>query len=103
MPTTTADDGVCSAVRTLLLNLPENCHCYWWESSQLHKLLRRGGLPLLPLDPDGGHLIKCISNGYYDTAEHDKSLKGTGLLEPTRIRAISSDVGKYIWTFHNIS
>ena len=52
-------------------------------------------------DPDGGHLIKCISNGYYDTAEHDKSLKGAGLLEPTRIRAISSDVGKHIRTFHN--
>jgi hypothetical protein len=51
--------------------------------------------------PDIGHFIKCISNGLYSLKERDRTLGGTGLLEPCRICLISSDICKHLQKLHD--
>ena len=47
-----------------------------------------------------GHFIKSVSNALYELAEHDTILKGAGLLEGPRIRAMSSDLARHIREFN---
>jgi hypothetical protein len=51
--------------------------------------------------PDIGHFIKTVSNGLYTLGNNNNALKGVSLLEPSRIRAISSDVSKHLRTYNN--
>ena len=51
--------------------------------------------------PDSGHFIKCISNGLYELKRRDPTLGGSGLLEPTRIRAISGDIMRHLRSCHD--
>eukprot|EP00986_Skeletonema_menzelii_P015095 scaffold11045_cov138-Skeletonema_menzelii.AAC.1 len=46
--------------------------------------------------PDIGHFIKCISNGFFNLAGKDNTLKGAALLEASRIKAISTDITKIL-------
>ena len=50
--------------------------------------------------PDIGHFIKCISNGLYNIAKEDPTLKGRQLLEPSRIKAISGDIRRHLCWYH---
>ena len=50
--------------------------------------------------PDIGHFIKTVSNALYDLGEHDPNLKGSCLLEPARIRAMSSDLAMHFRDFN---
>jgi len=50
--------------------------------------------------PDIGHFVKTVSNAFYKLANEDSTIKGAGLLEPTRIRALSSDVSKHLRRYH---
>jgi hypothetical protein len=46
--------------------------------------------------PSIEHLMKCISNGFYTLADKNSTLKGAGLLQPARIKSITSDVNTVI-------
>ena len=43
-----ANAGDANAISLFLLNLPTSHQSYWWESTQLHNLLQRGGFPRVP-------------------------------------------------------
>ena len=51
--------------------------------------------------PDIGHFIKCISNGFYTFKMKNKQFGGVGLLDPSRIRSISSDVSRHLRSYSN--
>eukprot|EP00985_Skeletonema_marinoi_P018417 scaffold10289_cov75-Skeletonema_marinoi.AAC.1 len=46
--------------------------------------------------PDIGHFIKCISNALHSLASKHSDLRGVALLEPARIKSITSDVTKIL-------
>ena len=50
--------------------------------------------------PDIGHLIKCISNGFYTFKEKNKIYGGVNMLDVLRIKSISADVSRHIREFH---
>ena len=50
--------------------------------------------------PDIGHFIKTVSNGLYKLASEDPTLKGKDLLEPSRIKMISSDLAAHLRNYH---
>jgi hypothetical protein len=50
--------------------------------------------------PDFGHFIKCISGALYNLCEKDSSFKGVGLLDSSRIKAMSSDITHNIRNLH---
>ena len=52
--------------------------------------------------PSIEHLIKCISNNFFDLAKKDSSLCGRGLLEATRIKAICNDINNHVCELHNM-
>jgi hypothetical protein len=53
--------------------------------------------------PDIGHFIKTVSNGLYKAASDDPTLKGKDLLEPARIKMISSDLATHLRNYHDKS
>ena len=52
--------------------------------------------------PSIEHLIKFISNNFFELAKKDSSLRGCGLLEATCIKAISNDVNKHKLDLHDM-
>jgi len=50
--------------------------------------------------PDFGHFIKCISNAFFKVRETESTYRGVGLLESTRIKAISLDVSRLLHSLH---
>ncbi|KAL7547979.1 hypothetical protein ACHAWF_017085 [Thalassiosira exigua] len=46
--------------------------------------------------PDIGHFIKCISNAFFALATNNAELRGKSLLDASRIRAMCSDIVKYL-------
>ena len=46
--------------------------------------------------PDIGHFIKCVSNGFYKLKEKNKEFSGVGLLDVSRIKAVSADVSRHL-------
>ena len=51
MPTSSDDDGVCSAIRAgVLQHLPPTIQPFWLDLEMIHTILKRGGYPMLPFD-----------------------------------------------------
>jgi len=50
MPTSSDDDGVCSAIRRVLQHLPPTIQPFWLDLEMIHTILKRGGYPILPFD-----------------------------------------------------
>ena len=46
--------------------------------------------------PGIGHFIKCVSNGFYKLKEKNKEFSGVGLLDVSRIKAVSADVSRHL-------
>ena len=46
--------------------------------------------------PDIGHLVKCISNGFYTFKDKNKIYGGVNMLDVLRIKSISADVSRHI-------
>ena len=51
--------------------------------------------------PDIGHFIKTISNGFYKFKTAHKEYSGVGLLEPIRIKTISSDISRHLRNYRD--
>ena len=49
---------------------------------------------------DIGHLIKCISNGFYKFKTDNSEYGGKFVLNPLRIKAISADVSRHLCSFN---
>ena len=50
MPTSSDDDGVCSAIRGVLQHLPPTIQPFWLDLEMIHTILKQGGYPMLPFD-----------------------------------------------------
>ena len=50
--------------------------------------------------PDIGHFIKCISNAFYKFKTENKEYDGVGMLQPLRIKSMSSDISRHLRTYH---
>ena len=50
--------------------------------------------------PDIGHFIKCISNAFYKFKSENKAFDGVGMLQPLRIKSISSDISRHLRSYH---
>jgi sRNA-binding protein len=46
--------------------------------------------------PDIGHFVKTVSNALYNIRREDSTLRGKGLLDPPRIKAIAADLSREI-------
>ena len=52
--------------------------------------------------PNVGHFIKLISNGFYSFKENDREFYGVSLLDPIRIKCVSSDVSRNLNSCNNL-
>ena len=51
--------------------------------------------------PDIGHFIKCISNEFYKFKGLHKVYARTGMLEPLRIKSMTSDISKHLRKYNS--
>ena len=49
--------------------------------------------------PDLGHLIKCISNGFFKLKSTNTEFSGKKLLHPLRIKCMSSDISRFLRSY----
>ena len=58
---------------------------------------------IVELMPDIVHFIKCISNGSRSFKENNKEFSGVSILDPIRIKLISSDVSRCLISSKNLN
>ena len=51
---------------------------------------------------DVGHFMKYILNGFCSFKENNKDISGSNLLDPIRIKCISSDVSRHLNSCNNV-